>query len=296
MPGPTCWAIHGVAQTCPQLAAQGYCLLSSLGCDVVDACPYSCEACTTRKFCDVSEHNGQHTGFADGVTGIDLTCAELAPSFCTAKTSQGKLVRTLCGETCGCGRCPPPSPPAPPLAPGCAHGGALDLVVAMDISASMRGIILDVSRLVREIVLDFAKAADEPLLRMGLVGFNDSAAVLSPLDGDVDRTLSALARLWQPLGYTNIGAGLLLAHQMLIGNVSANAASSFSAATAISSSSPAGPPLRADVPKVIVLVTDGDQSTLHGGNAQAFADAALVNAHGGEHAIALYALQIGECG
>ena len=93
MPGPTCWAIHGVAQTCPQLAAQGYCLLSSLGCDVVDACPYSCEACTTRKFCDVSEHNGQHTGFADGVTGIDLTCAELAPSFCTAKTSQGKLVR-----------------------------------------------------------------------------------------------------------------------------------------------------------------------------------------------------------
>ena len=185
----TPFRINGAPADCPMLASS--CQHETYGCTISSTCPSTCGACDSRFFCD-SDYTG--IVFDDGSA---TSCAADLSGFCDDATF-GSHIRLVCGETCGCGQCPPLPPPAPPLSPSC-HS-VLDLAIVVDLSASMRG--QPIIRFVREIVLQFTVEANAT--RVGVVGFSDSARVLAPLDADLSFTLAAVDNITTPMGHSNV--------------------------------------------------------------------------------------------
>ena len=182
----TPFALFGQPATCNAL--QPYCGNFAVSCSVASTCPLTCGACSSHEFCDDSVRSSQQIL----LNGQPATCSDLAP-FCN-HVQHGFLIRSLCGETCGCGFCPPPypsPPPSPPLAPACSNGLPVDLVLVLDHSGSMRVWQAAVLEWVRELILQFDFG--ESAARVGLVEFNQQAIILSNLTQNAGSALAALA-------------------------------------------------------------------------------------------------------
>ena len=148
-----------------------------------------------------------------------------------------------------------PRPPPPPRAPQCTNGQTLDLVLVFDHSGSMAPFQAQVLEFARELILqlDFGPSA----ARMGLVEFDSTATVLSSLSSDPNAVLAAMASAQQASGGTSISSGLASGLAVL------QAGGSW-----------------ATRPKVLLLLTDGEQNPQYGGAAAAIAQAATVRAAG----------------
>ncbi|KAL1520830.1 hypothetical protein AB1Y20_022392 [Prymnesium parvum] len=155
---------------------------------------------------------------------------------------------------------PSPPPPRPPLAtppgapPPCAS--AIDLVLVLDASGSMWPYEADAKSFALAIVRQFTLQAGAA--QVGIVEFASSSNTLSPLSYDFSSVATAIDN-YNTGGTTNIGAGLQLAQSML-----------------------EGPDGRASlgVQQMILLLTDGEQSSSYGGAASAIATAASVKGAG----------------
>eukprot|EP00900_Chrysochromulina_parva_P008696 jgi/Chrpa1/17828/Chrysochromulina_OHIO_Genome00025314-RA len=156
---------------------------------------------------------------------------------------------------CGTRQLRPPPPPRPPRAPQCSNGLPLDLVLVFDHSGSMAPFQAQVLEFARELILqlDFGPSA----ARVGLVEFDDTATVLSYLSSDPNAVVAAMATAQQANGWTSISNGLASGLAVL------QAGGSW-----------------ATRPKVLLLLTDGEQNPHLGGAAAAIAQAATVRAAG----------------
>ena len=241
MTNETGFLLYGQSASCAELSEANVCTGLELSCEIANVCPESCAACTSSTYCDWPE------------TGITLrqpddsyvaaSCAMLV-SHCEHQT-WGVIIRGRCPETCGCGRCPPPPPPAPPHAPSCE--AALDLALVLDASGSLLGYQEQVAVFARDLLLQVRIAPAQ--MHGALVAFSDAAETLATLTANASALLGAVAAVPWPAGLTSISSGLRAATAILNASVRA-------------------------VPRVMLLVSDGEQSAKFGGAEQAVADAA----------------------
>ena len=213
-------------------------------CTIANKCAVSCGACSSQQFCDIDV-----TGFS--ISNQPATCSQLAP-YCTHET-YGPQIKFRCPESCGCGYCPPPSPPAPPLMPSCV--AAMEFVLVLDASGSMRAWMADVRQFAYEMALSFVLGTGGGGTQVGVVSFADSASVLTNLTGVSETATDAIAGMLGQLGKTNISDGLLAAEDMLT-----------------------GPSARSGVAKVVMILTDGQQSNEYGGDGAAVQQAQSLKA------------------
>ena len=102
------------------------------------------------------------------------------------------MIKSFCGESCGCGFCPatyPSPPPSPPFAPACTSS-ALDLVLVLDHSGSMLAFQDQVLEFARELVFQFELAP--AAARVGLVDFEETAQLLANLSTHAEPLMAAL--------------------------------------------------------------------------------------------------------
>jgi Mg-chelatase subunit ChlD len=125
----------------------------------------------------------------------------------------------------------------------------LELVLVVDKSSSMRGQGSNMKNVLHSVVAQFELA--ENATRIGLVEFSHSSRIRVPLGVDRAR-IENVIDAYRPSGSTAISRGLLDAEQMLL----------------------AARP----VERVILLFTDGVQSSYYGGDAAAIAAAQRVRA------------------
>ena len=248
MANETGFTISGQSASCAELSEANACSGIELSCRIANVCPESCAACTSSTYCDWPE-----TGITllqpDG-SYVVASCAMLV-SHCESESIRvgsqtwGLLIRQRCPESCGCGRCPPPPPPAPPHAPSCE--AALDLALVLDASGSLLGYQEQVAVFARDLLLQVRIAPAQ--MHGALVAFSDAAETLATLTANASALLGAVAAVPWPAGLTSISSGLRAATAILNASVRA-------------------------VPRVMLLVSDGEQSAKFGGAEQAVADAA----------------------
>merc|ERR1711938_284656 len=148
---------------------------------------------------------------------------------------------------------PPPSPPpAPPSPPACVV--KLELVLVLDKSGSVRAEQSSLLAFAREMVSQFRLDATEGA-RVGVVEFSSVAASLTPLTGSLSDVLTAID------GASAAGGGTSVSDGLELGRAEVNRGA------------------RADVPRTILLLTDGVQ-TVDGNDDTAIAKAAAVKQEG----------------
>ena len=254
----TGYALNGRRAECPELSI--YCRDATHGCGISSVCPETCGACDSRRYCNIPD-----TASPFLVAGVPAPCSQLA-DHCN-DGQHGVLVRTYCGEACGCGACPPMPPPAPPLAPGC--DAELDLAVVLDRSSSIRPFQAEAMAFVRELLLQFSFGPSR--MQAAVLAYSSQATVVSPLTPNASEALGALTTIEMELGargLTNTSDGLLKGFEALRGPASR------------------APGVRA----ALLLLTNGEQSPMYGGDAAAIAVAEQLR--GREH-LELYALGFG---
>lgn len=189
--------------TCPELAQ--FCSThTELFCEIANLCPVTCGACSTRFFCDLPD-----PGFT--LNGETATCPQLA-AFCNDAT-YGSQIKYLCPETCSCGHCPPSPPPMPPFAPGCE--AAIDVVLVLDQSASVRGHAAEVAAFALEAASQFRLSGAET--RVGIIGVDPAPRIVTDLTASAAEVREGIGALTRQVGIANISAGLILANSMLSG-------------------------------------------------------------------------------
>ena len=234
--------------SCAELSEGIFCTGIEQSCEIANVCPESCAACTSSTYCDWPE-TGITLMQPDG-SHVVASCAMLV-SYCESESIRvgsltwGLLIRQRCPESCGCGRCPPPPPPAPPHAPSCE--AALDLALVLDASGSLLGYQEQVAVFARDLLLQVRIGPAH--MHGALVAFSDAAETLATLTANASALLGAVAAVPWPAGLTSISSGLRAATAILNASVRA-------------------------VPRVMLLVSDGEQSAKFGGAEQAVADAA----------------------
>ena len=244
----TGFLLSGKSASCADLFQANVCTGIELSCEIATVCPESCAACRTSTYCDWPD-TGITMVQADG-SYAEAGCAMLVPhcestSIRVGIQTWGGLIRARCPESCGCGRCPPPPPPAPPHAPSCE--AALDLALVLDTSGSLLGYQEQVAGFARDLLLQVRIASVH--MHGALVAFSDAAVTLAALTANASALLGAVAAVPWPAGPTSISSGLRAAAAILNGSTRA-------------------------VPRVMLLVSDGEQSGQFGGAEQAVADAA----------------------
>lgn len=244
----TGFTISGQSASCADLFEANVCTGIELSCEIANVCPESCAACRSSTYCDWPE-TGIILSQQDGKY-VEATCALLVShcedeSIRVGRQTWGLLIRQRCPESCGCGRCPPPPPPAPPHAPSCE--AALDLALVLDASGSLLGYQEQVASFARDLLLQVRIAPAH--MHGALVAFSDAALTLATLTANASALLGAVAAVPWPAGPTSISSGLRTAAAILNGSTRA-------------------------VPRVMLLVSDGEQSGQFGGAEQAVADAA----------------------
>jgi uncharacterized protein YegL len=130
-------------------------------------------------------------------------------------------------------------------------------VLVIDCSGSMRAWMDQVKQFAREMALSFQLGGGTNGTQVGVVRFADSATVLSDLTGNEGNATEAINALQDDLGSTNISDGLRAAQRLLEGNG-----------------------VRAGVPRVVMVLTDGKQSDSFGGDAHAIATSDSLKASG----------------
>ena len=258
------------AASCPWLS-DGDCDDGGPGSEIVlTECPFGgdCQDCGPR--CDYWSSDGECD---DGGLGSDygacayggdcIDCGPRQPCLCTNTCTgnpsfasdgdcddggPGSEYGASCVYGTDCFDCGTrqPRPPPPPRAPQCTNGLPLDLVLVFDHSGSMAPFQAQGLEFARELVLqlDFGPSA----ARVGLVEFDDTATVLSSLSSDPNVVLTALANAQQANGWTSISSGLASGLAVL------QAGGSWTTR-----------------PKVLLLLTDGEQNPQYGGAAAAIA-------------------------